>query len=130
MASSGNPYAEHRTETISTRVTEEEYKDFEAIAQAKGVRMSEWVREVLLAERQRGATPTAETILAEILALRMLYLNTVQTLGAGRAITTEEMRKLMAWVDEEKYRKVAQMVDKQAARKKSPRAEASGNGSR
>ena len=33
MASSGNPYAEYRTETISTRVTEEEYKDLEAIAQ-------------------------------------------------------------------------------------------------
>ena len=41
-------------------------------------------------------------ILAEVLALRMLYLNTVQVLGRGREVTTEDLRKLIERVDQEK----------------------------
>jgi 3-deoxy-D-arabino-heptulosonate 7-phosphate (DAHP) synthase class II len=41
-------------------------------------------------------------ILAEVLALRMLYLNTVQILGRGRELTTEDLKKLIERVDGEK----------------------------
>lgn len=53
----------------------------------KSIGVGEWCREV---------------ILAEVLALRMLYLNTVQLLGRGRELTTEDLRKLIDWVDREK----------------------------
>jgi len=48
MATKQNPYSELRTATVSTRVTDDEYKELEALAQAQNQTMSEWVREVLL----------------------------------------------------------------------------------
>jgi hypothetical protein len=41
-----NPFSEQRTATVSTRVTDEEYKELAALEEARGVTMSEWVREV------------------------------------------------------------------------------------
>ena len=70
MASNGNPFAQHRTQTVSTRVTEDEYKELEALAQADGVTRSEWVREVLL--NQRGEPAGPDVVLAEVMALRSM----------------------------------------------------------
>jgi hypothetical protein len=80
-----------RTKTLSTKVSEEEYARLEELALASGQGLSEWVRGVLLAQ----LNPRDEILLAEILALRMLYLNTVQVLAAGRELTTEDLRKLI-----------------------------------
>jgi hypothetical protein len=102
MASSGNPYAEHRTDTISTRVTEEEYKELEAIAQAKGVRMSEWVREVLL--NQRGSADGEDVILAELMALRVIVINIVSAQAQGQAMTREKITDLIRAADKERFR--------------------------
>lgn len=102
MASSGNPYAEHRTETISTRVTEEEYKDLEAIAQAKGVTMSEWVREVLL--NQRGSADGEDVILAELMALRVIVINIVSAQVQGQTMTREKITELIRAADKERFR--------------------------
>jgi hypothetical protein len=41
------------------------------------------------------AHPAEQVILAEVLALRMLYLNTVQILGRGRELGTEDLKKLI-----------------------------------
>jgi hypothetical protein len=70
----------------------------------EGWTLSEWVREVLIAH------PAEQIILAEVLALRMLYLNTVQILGAGRELTTEDLRKLIERVDREKQRKATERL--------------------
>ena len=102
MASSGNPYAEHRTETISTRVTEDEYKDLEAIAQAKGVTMSEWVREVLL--NQRGSADGEDVILAELMALRVIVVNIVSAQAQGQTMTRERITELIRTADKERFR--------------------------
>jgi hypothetical protein len=58
------------------------------------------LRELVLAELI--AHPAEQVILAEVLALRMLYLNTAQILGAGRELGTEDLRKLIERVDREK----------------------------
>lgn len=74
-----------RNRTMGIKVTDEEYEQLEALAQARGLTMSDWGCEVLLAELI--AHPVEQIILAEILGLRMLYLNTIQILGAGRELT-------------------------------------------
>jgi hypothetical protein len=89
-----------RNKSIGTKVSEEEYAALEKLAEARGLTLSEWFRELVLAELI--AHPAEQVILAEVLALRMLYLNTVQILGAGRDLTTEDLRKLIERVDREK----------------------------
>jgi hypothetical protein len=46
-----------------SEVTEEEYAEIEKQAEAKGQNVGEWCRKVILAEVERGETPSAETIL-------------------------------------------------------------------
>jgi hypothetical protein len=63
-----------RNRSIGTKVSEEEYAQLEKLAAERGVTLSEWFRERLLAELV--ADPAEQVILAEVLALRTLYLNT------------------------------------------------------
>jgi hypothetical protein len=97
-----------RNKSIGTKVSDEEYAQLEKLAEARGLTLSEWFRELVLAELI--AHPAEQTILAEILALRMLYLNTIQILGAGRELTTEELRKLIERVDREKQSKAEERL--------------------
>jgi hypothetical protein len=71
-----------RNKSIGTKVSEDEYAALEKLAEARGLTLGEWLRELVLAELI--AHPAEQVILAEVLALRMLYLNTVQILGPGR----------------------------------------------
>lgn len=97
-----------RNKSIGTKVSEEEYAALEKLAEARGLTLSEWFRELALAELV--AHPAEQIILAEVLALRMLYLNTVQILGSGRELTTEDLRKLIEKVDREKQRKAEERL--------------------
>jgi hypothetical protein len=89
-----------RNKSIGTKVSEEEYAALEKLAEARGLTLGEWFRELVLAELI--AHPAEQVILAEVLALRMLYLNTVQILGRGREVTTDDLKKLIERVDREK----------------------------
>ena len=104
-----------RNKSIGTKVSEEEYAQLEKAAEARGLTLSEWLREVALAELI--AHPAEQVILAEILALRMLYLNTIQMLGEGRELTTMELRKLIESVDREKQRKARERLRKASPEK-------------
>jgi hypothetical protein len=84
-----------RNKSIGTKVSEDEYAQLEKLAEARGLTLSEWFRELVLAELI--AHPAEQVVLAEVLALRMLYLNTVQILGRGRELTTEA-RTARAWI--------------------------------
>jgi hypothetical protein len=87
------PMCSRLLEVTSRRsVAEEEYAQIEKQAEASGQNVGEWCREVILAEVERGETPSAETILAEIMALRMVFLNTVQVLGQKGDLPIEQLR--------------------------------------
>ena len=63
-------------------------------ARANGQTLSEWVRDVLLAAPVDGVPESGEVVLAELLALRALFLNL--HFRAGQAPLTEaEMRGLI-----------------------------------
>jgi len=59
-----------RTKSISTKVTDEEYAQFEASAGEQTI--SEWARDVLLKATKPNASE--QTVLAEVLALRTILL--------------------------------------------------------
>ncbi len=77
-----------RTKSISTKVTDEEYALFEALA--GGQTISEWTRDVLL----KATKPNAgdQTVLAEVLALRTILLNLHFAANADRRGNTAAHR--------------------------------------
>ena len=57
-------------------MTDEEYAQLEGLAQARGLTLGEWCREVLLAQlAPSSATLPEKAILTEILGLRMIAIN-------------------------------------------------------
>ncbi len=95
-----------RTKSISTKVTDEEYAQFETLAGAQTI--SEWARDVLL----KAAKPNAgeQTVLAEVLALRTILLNVHFTVSQGKTLTAEEMQQLIDRADQNKLSKARQRL--------------------
>jgi len=93
-----------RTKSISTKVTDEEYGQFEALAGEQTI--SEWARNVLL-----NATKPNEheqTVLAEVLALRTILLNIHFAISQGETLTADEMQQLIERADRDKLSKARQ----------------------
>ena len=90
-----------RTKSVSTKVTDEEYAQFEALAGEQTI--SEWARAVLL----KATKPNAgeQTVLAEVLALRTILLNIHFAVSQGQTLTVEEMQQLIERADQNKLSK-------------------------
>ena len=95
-----------RTKSISTKVTDEEYAQFEGLAGEQTI--SEWAREVLL----KATKPNAgeQTTLAEVLALRTILLNVHFAVSQGQTLTADEMQQLIARADQDKLSKARQRL--------------------
>jgi hypothetical protein len=69
-----------RTKTLGTKVSEEEFAQLEAAASERGLTLSEWCREMLLAsvngQEEKSADPggTGHALMAELVALRAILL--------------------------------------------------------
>lgn len=95
-----------RTRSISTKVTEEEYAQFEALAGAKTI--SEWARDVLLSAA--NPSPAEQTIVAELLALRTILLNALYRMAQGEKLTAEQMQAIIDRADANKEKKAAERL--------------------
>ena len=95
-----------RTKSISTKVTDEEYAQFEALAGEQTI--SEWARDVLL----KATKPKVgdQTVLAEVLALRTILLNVHFAVSQGQTLTAEDMRQLIERADQNKLSKARQRL--------------------
>lgn len=93
-----------RTKSVSTKVTDEEYAQFEALAGVQTI--SEWARDVLL----KASKPNADeqTVLAEVLALRTILLNVHFAVSQGQTLTADEMQQLIERADQNKLSKARQ----------------------
>ena len=99
-----------RTKSISTKVTDEEYAQFEALAGEQTI--SEWARDVLL----KAAKPNGsdQIVLAEILALRTILLNMHFAVSHGQTLTADEMQQLIERADQDKLSKARQRLAESA----------------
>jgi hypothetical protein len=87
------------TKSIGTKVSEEEFAALEARARGVGLTLSEWVRDVLLSAPAMTGPDSGEVALAEVLALRSLFLN-LQFRAAGQSPVTEaDVRGLIERAD-------------------------------
>jgi len=101
-----------RTKSVSTKVTDEEYAQFEALAGEQTI--SEWARDVLLKATKPNAGEQA--VLAEMLALRTILLNIHFVVSQGRTLTAEEMQQLIERTDQNKLGKARQRLADAAGR--------------
>jgi hypothetical protein len=101
---------------MGTKVSEEEFAQLEHAASERGLTLSEWCRETLLAsingpepkDADRGGTDQA--LMAELVALRAILLNVLFKLANGQTLTAEEMQRLIDRADSDKLRKARERL--------------------
>jgi hypothetical protein len=95
-----------RTKSLSTKVTDEEYARLEALAGEQTI--SEWARDVLL----KAAKPNTgeQVVLAEVVALRTILLNTLYKLGQKEELDAEEMQELIERADRERFHRAKERL--------------------
>jgi mobilization protein NikA len=118
-----------RTKTLGTKVSEEEFAQLEAAASERGLTLSEWCREKLLAsvngQEEKSAADlspvmasaiasangTGQALMAELVALRAILLNVLFKLANGQAVTAEEMQRLIDRADSDKLKKARERLE-------------------
>jgi hypothetical protein len=98
-----------RTKSVGTKVSEAEFAMLEERARANGQTLSEWVRDVLLAAPVDGVPESGEVVLAELLALRTLFLN-LSFRGSQSPMTEAEMRGLIERADSVKMQRARERL--------------------
>ena len=107
-----------RTRSAGAKVTEQEYAQLEALAQTRGLTLGEWCRDVLLAQLKPSvASLPEETILAEILGLRMIMINLLRALGNEETLTADKVQKVIHWADTEKLATAGERLRNNEARR-------------
>jgi hypothetical protein len=105
-----------RTKTLGTKVSEEEYAQLEAAACERGLTLSEWCREMLLASVNGQEAKSADSgradqaLMAELVALRAILLNVLFKLANGEKPTAEEMQRLIDQADADKLKKARERL--------------------
>ncbi len=115
-----------RTKSVGTKVSEAEFVLLEERARGAGLRLAEWVREALLAAPAESSPDASEVALAEVLALRSLFLNLSFRAAKGEPIPEEEMRGLIERADGMKMQRARERLEavRTAARATDPELEA------
>src|SRR5258708_22251034 len=99
-----------RIKSVSTKVSEAEFAMREERARAVGLTLSEWVRDVLLATPvEPGAEAGSEVVLAELLALRSLFLN-LQFRSDKGPLSEAELRGLIERADATKLERAQERL--------------------
>jgi hypothetical protein len=105
-----------RTKTLGTKVSEEEFAQLERAASERGLTLSEWCRETLLASvngqdaKSADAGGTGQALMAELVALRAILLNVLFKLVNGEKLTAEEMQRLIDRADSDKLKKARERL--------------------
>ena len=99
-----------RTKSVGTKVSEAEFAVLEERARAAGMRLAEWVREVLLAAPMGDSADANAVTLAELLALRSLFLNLSFRAAKGESLAEEEMRTLIERADATKMQRARERL--------------------
>jgi len=111
-----------RTKSVGTKVSDAEYAALEARARAENLTLSEWMRAKLLGTGRPGSAAAddllGEVLLAEVLALRALFLN-LRPLPDHALPGEAEVRAEIARVDATKMQRARERL---AAQKKASEA--------
>ena len=99
----------NRSQSIGTKVTVEEETVLIRTAEIEGKFISEWVRETLLRAVRERIQP-ADALMAEVQALRLLLINTLEPLLRGEKMTPEQFKEMLRYVKANKRKAAADML--------------------
>lgn len=96
---------EFRTVTASTKVTDQELAELENAAARRGVRLGEWIRDVLFREAKLSSdVPDVDPEMVEIIGLQMFLTRVLSAIASGERMTREQCQDLMRNVRANKRR--------------------------
>jgi hypothetical protein len=98
-----------RDRTVSTKLTEAEFAQVERLAGDRGQWISEWVRDVLLDVARDSEPQRQKATFAELQAIRLLLINTLEPLLRGEKMTSEQFKELLRYVKNNKRKAADEM---------------------
>jgi hypothetical protein len=101
---------ESRNQTLSTKLTETEYRTVEGASSADGKTTGEWLRDLTLRSLRSGANDTELIALSEIVGVRLLLVNVLRSLGTGQRMTAEAFDKLVNEIGATKYDLASKLI--------------------
>jgi len=100
-----------RTHTVSGKFTDAEAKALEKKASERGQLLGEWARESLLAAgRQQQQDKENVALFAEVQALRLLLINTLEPLLRGEKMAPEQFKEMLRYVKTNKRKAAVDML--------------------
>ena len=99
-----------RDRTVSTKLTEAEFASIERLAGDRGQWISEWVRDVLLDAVRESEPLRQKATFAELQAIRLLLINTLEPLLRGEKMTSEQFKELLRYVKNNKRKAAEEML--------------------
>jgi hypothetical protein len=99
-----------RDRTVSTKLTEAEFAQVERLAGDRGQWISEWVREVLLDAVRESEPQRQKATFAELQAIRLLLINTLEPLLRGEKMTSDQFKELLRYVKNNKRKAADEML--------------------
>jgi hypothetical protein len=101
---------ETRSQSIATRFTKAEEKALLRVASDRGMNLREWSRDILLAAARSSRLPDENALFAEVQALRLLLINTLEPLLRGEKMTPEQFKEMLRYVKTNKRKAAADML--------------------
>ena len=86
---------ESRNQTLSTKLTETEYRAVAKASSADGKTTGEWLRDLTLRSLRNGANDAEFIVLSETVGVRLLLVNVLRSLGTGQRMSAEGFDKLL-----------------------------------
>jgi hypothetical protein len=100
-----------RTNTVSGKFTDAEAKALGKRAAERGQLLGEWAREALLtAGRRQQQDKENSTLFAEVVALRLLLINTLEPLLRGDKMTPDQFKEMLRYVKTNKRKAAADIL--------------------
>lgn len=106
---------ESRTQSIATRFTRAEEQALLKRAEASGLNLREWARNVLLRAESTGRQTEIEMhIFTELVGLQMLLMDTLEPLLRGDKLAQEQVTNLFRQVQTTKAAKAQELLAKRS----------------
>jgi hypothetical protein len=105
-----------RDRTVSTKLTEAEFALIEHLAGDRGQWISEWVRDVLLDAARDSEPQRQKATFAELQAIRLLLINTLEPLLRGEKMSSDQFKELLRYVKDNKSKAAEEMLTSYAIR--------------
>lgn len=103
---------ESRTQSIATRFTPTEAEALLKRANASGLRLREWAREVLL--REVKPEESHFDVVCELVGLQLLMMNLLAPLARGERIGSDQFQQIVGMVQTTKVKTAKEMLSRRS----------------